>query len=84
MKHDTKLSIYKGIIQYLLDNTNYSLKSTALLSKASYVDIRSIYSRDQLPTDFNSELKLVQLFQMILEINLNEERRAKVRRYENI
>ena len=83
MKHEKKLEIYKRMIQYLIDNTNYSLKSIALLSNSSYSDIRSIYSHDQLPTDFNSELKLVQLFQLILEINLNEERREKVRRYEN-
>ena len=84
MKHEKKLEIYKGMIQYLIDNTNYSLKSIALLSNSPYSDIRSIYSHDQLPTDFNSELKLVQLFQLILEINLNEERREKVKRYENL
>ncbi len=84
MKHEKKLEIYKGMIQYLLDNTNYSLKSIALLSNTTYTDIRSIYSRNEFPTDFSSELKLVQLFQMILEINLNEEKRAKVRRYEDL
>lgn len=77
MESHYKLQIYQSIIKFLLETTNYSLKSIALLSKTSITDIRSIHNRNQLPPAFDAELKLVQLFQIILEINATEEKRSR-------
>lgn len=72
MDSHSKLQIYKGIIQYLLESTNYTLKNIADLSSSSLKSIRSIYCDSSIPSNFASELQLVKLYQMILEINTNE------------
>jgi hypothetical protein len=64
-----KLQIYKGMIQYLLESTDYSLKNIADLSNSSINNIRLIYCDNQLPSYFPSEYQLVDLYLMILEIN---------------
>lgn len=69
MKNQAKLHIYKGIIQYLLDTTRYSLKSIASLSDSSIKNIRAIYCDEQIPPDFSSGLQLVKLYHVILEIH---------------
>lgn len=69
MEHETKLVIYRGIIQYLLNKTNYTLKNIAAFSGCSMTQIHSIYSQNLLPKNFTSEIKLIQLFQIILELN---------------
>ena len=74
MKHEKKLEIYKRMIQYLIDNTNYSLKSIAYLSKTSFKNIRTIHAYGELPTHFDSEMELVNLFQIILEINIKQQK----------
>lgn len=72
MENHSKLQIYKGIIQYLLETTNYTLKNIADLSNSSLKSIRLIYCDNLLPSNFESELQLVKLYHMILEININE------------
>ena len=74
MKYCSRVQIYKGMIQYMLDTTSYSLKSIAYLSNSSIKNIRSIYSFGELPTHFGSEMELVNLFQIILEINIKKKR----------
>jgi len=72
MENPSKLQIYKGMIQYLLESTNYTLKNIADLSNSSLKSIHSIYCDGLLPSNFASELQLVKLYHMILEININE------------
>lgn len=62
-----KLQIYKGMIQYLLGSTNYTLKNIADHTGASIEHLRSIYIGDQMPLYFLSELQLIKLYQIILE-----------------
>lgn len=72
MEHDSKLSIYKGMIQYILDCTHYTLKHIAQLSHSSLDHIRMIYCHGSLPNSFTSEIELMKLFQIVLEINKNQ------------
>lgn len=60
------------MIQYLLESTNYTLKNIADLSNTSIKNIRLIYCENMLPLNFTSEIQLVRLYQMILDININE------------
>lgn len=70
MINHPKLQIYQGIIQYLLDSTNYGLESIAALSNTSLRSIRMIHQGIAMPDNFSSSEKhLVQLYQMILELN---------------
>ncbi len=68
-KNNHKVQIYKGIILYLLDSTHYTLKNIASLTNTSIKALRSIYLYEEIPHYFKSELQLVRLFQIILEIN---------------
>jgi hypothetical protein len=68
VESNSKVLIYKGIIQYLLESTRYTLKNIADLSDTSIKNIRSIYCDDQMPSNFSSELHLVKLYQLILEL----------------
>jgi hypothetical protein len=70
INQDSKVKIYQGIIQYLLESTNYTLKNIADLSSTSIKNIRSIYCDDVIPPTFTSEMLLIRLYQMILEINV--------------
>ena len=67
MEQNSKLQIYKGMIQYLMKSTNYTLKNIADLTDTSIKNIRSIYLGNLLPPYFSSELQLIKLYQMILE-----------------
>ncbi|WP_287007664.1 hypothetical protein [Legionella sp.] len=67
MYENAKLPIYQGIIQYLLDTTDYNLKRIAHLSGCSVKNIRSIYSYNEIPSDFTADLHLLRLYQIILE-----------------
>ncbi|AMP93512.1 TPA: hypothetical protein F7Z80_07485 [Legionella pneumophila] len=69
MEHHSKINIYKGMIQYILDSTHYTLKNIAQLSHSSLDTIRMIYCHNALPGSFNSEIELMKLYQIILEIN---------------
>lgn len=72
MEQNSKLQIYQGIIRYLLESTNYTLKNIADLSSSTIKNIRSIYCDDLVPPNFSSEISLVRLYQLILEINTQE------------
>lgn len=71
MQHYSKLQIYKGMIQYLLESTPYTLKTIADLSHASIKSIRTIYCYDQIPRNFSAELDLVKLYHMVRELELH-------------
>lgn len=73
MEHHSKLSIYKGMIQYILDSTHYTLKNIAQLSHTSLDNIRMIYCNDFVPNNFKSDVDLMKLYQIILEINKSRE-----------
>ena len=73
MEHHSKLSIYKGMIQYILDSTHYTLKHIAQLSHSSLDNIQMIYCHDSVPKRFQSEIELMKLYQIILEIKTNQE-----------
>ena len=78
MKNKTsELQIYRGIIHYLLGSTNYTLKNIADLSNCPITHIRLIYFDDCLPENFSSEIYLVKLFHMVLEMNINQEKYYK-------
>ncbi|CEG62181.1 conserved protein of unknown function [Legionella micdadei] len=66
MENTSKLHIYRGIIQYLLESTNYTLKNIADLCDTSIKNIHSIYCDEILPANFASELKLIKLYEFIL------------------
>lgn len=49
MSHDYKVGIYKGIIQYLLDATNYPLQRIANLSNSPIAYLQLIYHHGNPP-----------------------------------
>ncbi|ARB93022.1 hypothetical protein A6J40_12910 [Legionella longbeachae] len=69
MDHQLKLNIYKGMIQYILDSTHYTLKNIADLSGSSLDIIRAIYCHNAIPHSFKSEMQILKLYQIVLEIN---------------
>ncbi|MEI6756091.1 MAG: hypothetical protein WCK80_03715 [bacterium] len=79
MENNSKLLIYKGIIQYLLDETGYTLKHIADLSNSSVKSIRSIHCDGLMPPVFASELQLLKLYQMVLEVNIKKSNLLKCR-----
>lgn len=74
MDHQLKLNIYKGMIQYILDSTHYTLKNIAELSGSSLDIIRAIYCHNLVPNNFKLEMKLLKLYQIVLEINMNSKK----------
>ena len=72
MQQNPKIQIYQGMIQYLLESTNYTLKNIADLSNSSMKNIRSIHCEGLIPPVFASELQLVKLYQMVLEANIKK------------
>ena len=79
MQQNTKVQIYQGMIQYLLESTHYTLKNIADLSHSSMKNISSIHCDGLIPPVFASELQLVKLYQMILETNINKNRWLRYR-----
>ena len=71
-----KVSIYKSMIQYFMNSTDYSLKRIAFLANSSVSNIQSIYRYGEMPANFNEELDLVRLYMMILD---SERRRHEFR-----
>lgn len=67
MESCSKLPIYRGIIQYLLESTNYTLKNIAEHTSVPIQHLQSIYMGEQMPLYFSSELQLIKLYQIILE-----------------
>lgn len=74
MESNAKLQIYKGMIQYILESTHYNLKNIADLINSPIRHICSIHCATMMPEDFQSELQLIRLFQIILESNSNRSR----------
>ena len=72
MQQNPKVQIYQGMIQYLLESTPYTLQTIADLSTSSMKNIRSIYRDGLMPSFFTSELQLVELYQMVLEVDLGK------------
>ena len=72
MQQNTKVQIYQGMIQYLLESTHYTLKNIADLSHSSMKNISSIHCDGLIPPVFASELQLVKFYQMVLEVNINK------------
>ena len=73
MERNSQLLIYKGMIQYILDTTHYTLKHIAQLSHSSLNNIRMIYCHDSVPNNFKTEIELMKLYQIVLEINMYKE-----------
>lgn len=71
-KLDLKHQIYKGIIDFLLESTPYTIRNVAELTNSSVKMIRSIYCDNQTPLHFSAELNLVKLYHMILELHSND------------
>ncbi|HAT3868990.1 hypothetical protein SC371_03460 [Legionella pneumophila serogroup 2] len=68
MFHDQKLTIYKEIIQYLLDSTNFSLQRIANLANLSVAHLQLIHHFDRLPKESKVELNLLKLFTMVIDV----------------
>lgn len=79
MQQNPKIKIYQGMIQYLLESTQYTLKNIADLSNSSMKNIRSIHCDGLMPSGFSSELQLVKLYQMVIEVNVNKNNWLKCR-----
>ena len=76
MEKKSKLQIYKNIIQYLLETTEYTLVDIAHLTNCPVKNIRAIYFDEYIPMYFSSELDLLKLYHFILE--LKERRKNKI------
>ncbi|OGV30934.1 MAG: hypothetical protein A3E88_00695 [Legionellales bacterium RIFCSPHIGHO2_12_FULL_35_11] len=72
MQHYPKSQIYRGMIQYLLEFTSYTLKDIADLTNSSTKSIRSIHCLGKIPENFQTELNLVKLYHMILALDLDQ------------
>ncbi len=78
MFHDQKITIYKGIIQYLLDSTNYSLQRIANLSNSPLAHLQLIYHHNRLPKESKVELNLLKLFITVIDMEHKGEWNARV------
>jgi len=68
MFYEQKICIYKGIIQYLLDSTNYSLHRIANLSNSPVAHLQLIYHHNKLPQMKDVELNLLKILFIDMEI----------------
>lgn len=78
MFHDQKIIIYKGIIQYLLDTTNYSLQRIANLSNSQLAHLQLIYNHDRLLKESKVELNLLKLFITVIDMEYKGEWKARL------
>lgn len=78
MSHDYKVGIYKGIIQYLLDATNYPLQRIANLSNSPIAYLQLIYHHNRLPQNRSIELNLLKLFVLYIDMEIKRERKAEM------
>lgn len=81
MLNSQRVSIYKGIIQYLLDITNYPLQQIANLSNSPIQQLKAIYCQNQLPIDSNVELNLLSLFATLVDMEQKGQWNALARQY---
>lgn len=79
MFYDQKITIYKGIIQYLLDSTNYSLQRVANLSNSSVAHLQLIHQHNRLPKESKVELNLLKLFITIIDMEHKGEWKARLK-----
>lgn len=77
MENDSRLQVYKSIIQYMLESTHYTINNIADLTNSSIKTIREIYSGNEMPTNFVSEIPLIRLFQFLIEIELNASKKFR-------
>ncbi|MDI1351763.1 MAG: hypothetical protein PSV35_03190 [bacterium] len=70
MFHDQKINLYKGIIQYFLTYTNYSLQRITNLSNSSVAHPQLIHQYNQLPKVSKVELNLFKLFSIVIDMEL--------------
>ena len=68
MYNDHKIGIYKGIIQYLLDTTTYTLQQIANLSNSTIQHLHSIYFHTRLPSNSDVDLNLLKLFIILVDM----------------
>ena len=68
MEKQAKINIYKSMIEYFLESTDYNLKRIAHLANSSIGNIQLIYRYNELPNDFKEEMDLVRLYMMILDM----------------
>ncbi|HAT4426957.1 TPA: hypothetical protein JBB06_03110 [Legionella pneumophila subsp. pneumophila] len=78
MSHDYKIGIFKGIIQYLLDATNYSLQRIANLSNSPIAYLQLIYHHNRLPQNRTIELNLLKLFVVYIDMEIKREQKAEL------
>lgn len=62
------------MIDHLLTSTHFTLKDIANHTGTPVSTIRSIYLDQKLPKYFSSEIALVKLYQIIIEIQLNKDK----------
>ncbi|HAU0370650.1 TPA: hypothetical protein JBF73_15790 [Legionella pneumophila] len=77
MFYEQKIGIYKGIIQYLLDSTNYSLHRIANLSNSPVAHLQLIYHHNKLPHTKGVELNLLKLFILFIDMEIKGEWKGK-------
>ncbi|WP_019215178.1 hypothetical protein [Legionella tunisiensis] len=78
MFYEQKITIYKGIIQYLLDSTSYSLQRIANLSSSPLAHLQLIYQHNRLPKESKVELNLLKLFTTVIDMELKGEWKARL------
>ncbi|MFO2970994.1 hypothetical protein SCO12_05935 [Legionella pneumophila serogroup 10] len=74
MKTDVRPKIYKGMIQHILNTTDLSIKSIAILVRTSIDEIQSIYYDNHIQFGYNKEINLIRLFELILEMQHQKNR----------
>ena len=69
MKNSCTVRVYQALIQYILETTDYSLNDIADHLECSPKSLKKIYLYEEMPSDIFPELKLVDLYRFIFEIN---------------
>jgi hypothetical protein len=77
MFQDQKVMIYKGMIQYLLNTTNYSLQRIANLSSSQLAHLQLIHHHNRIPKETNVELNLLKLFTIVIDMELKGEWKSR-------
>lgn len=75
---EQKITIYKGMIQYLLNSTEYSLQRIANLTNSPIVHLQLIYNHNRLPRESKVELNLTKLFMIVIDMELKGEWKARL------
>lgn len=79
MFYDQKISIYKGMIQYLLDSTDYSLLRIANLSNSPIAHLQLIHRHSRLPKENSKvQLNLLKLFTTVIDMEIKGEWKARL------